>query len=358
MASLKRGIERVSSGARALQPKPSGWVLGEICVSNGVPIHGRVGEPGNVDGTEDGFGGYAIEGVGQCDLLAVLGDSSQGVDWRDELIQGTQCFVDGQRLYNIAPMETVLVIDTATDVCGVACRYRGRVFQDTRSVHRSHNTLLLGMLDELCRRAGFLPRSIDAVGFVAGPGSFTGIRIAAAVSQALARASGAKLHALGSADLLAMAAQRQREQTSQPARLMTVLPSRRDRYYCAQFSAGQERLMEVPNRLLDGDQLVAEVRAACGAEPLYVALGHGVDQDGLAGLHGLVGAAGDELVCQPVPVGSELLLEHACQRHAASAEAATVDAAGEQRLAGLPIYVEGDTPWQPKAEPKPKQAGP
>jgi len=203
------------------------------------------------------------------------------------------------------------------------------------------------MLDELCRRAGFLPRAIDAVGFVAGPGSFTGIRIAAAVSQALARASGARLHALGSADLLAIAARRQRDDASATTRLMTVLPSRRDRYYCAQFSAGQDLAMDVPNRLLDGDQLVAEVREASGAEPLHVALGHGVDQDGLAGLHALVGAAGAELVCQPVRVGGELQLEHACQLHA-TADDATAD--DEQRLAGLPIYVEGDTPWQPTAK--------
>ena len=282
-------------------------------------------------------------------------------------------------------MKTLLVIDTATDICAVACLYKDRVFQDTRSVHRSHNTQLLGMLDGLCRRAGIAPRAFSAIGFVAGPGSFTGIRIAASVSQALRQASGATLLALSSADILAVAALSGHFGDGfSGRRLITILPSRRDRYYCAQFTpqlgtspdaqtgpsgASARPRMEVVNRLLDGAQVVREVRDAQRLQPVAVVLGHGVDLAGLAGLFDAQREVDFLLQPQPVRVGCEALLRYARdiyrnrdETHSASVRSsidaaedgrhsdaiAPASAAAEQLLAGLPIYVEGDTPWQPK----------
>lgn len=288
------------------------------------------------------------------------------MDGLDQPVQGIQSFVDSQRLYNIAPMKTVLVIDTATDLCSVACRHAGRVFEDTRSVHRSHNTQLLGMLDQLCGQAGCTPRQLDAIGFVAGPGSFTGIRIAAAVSQALRLASGATLLALNSADLLASTARSGAFGHGFDTGLVTILPSRRDRYYCAQFEprraatdsqrtvgpaqlTGLRRVIE--NRLLDGEQVVSLVRQALNKGAVAVALGHGVDEAGLTGLFALQSEPDLVLQQQPITVSGTRLLRHACDLFDAQPVFTGIDSPApedQQLLAGLPIYVEGDTPWQPK----------
>lgn len=252
-------------------------------------------------------------------------------------------------------MKTLLVIDTATDICTVACRHQGRVLQDTRSVHRSHNTELLGMIDALFRRASLAPREIDALGFVAGPGSFTGIRIAAAVSQALAHGSDAVLLALNSAELLAATvAQREQNAANAHRHLVTVLPSRRDRYYCAQFPPlhdappGALPKASVENRLLDGKQVAAEVRGLLADRPLTVAIGRGVDDAGLAELFALDAPPGGALHKERLAVSSEALLDFANARFLQQDALDRSSSAAERQLAGLPIYVEGDTPWRPK----------
>jgi tRNA threonylcarbamoyladenosine biosynthesis protein TsaB len=54
-----------------------------------------------------------------------------------------------------------------------------------RDVPRRHNQLVLGMIDELMTQAMLAPRELDAVAFGCGPGSFTGVRIAAGIVQAI-----------------------------------------------------------------------------------------------------------------------------------------------------------------------------
>ncbi|MCH5276398.1 MAG: tRNA (adenosine(37)-N6)-threonylcarbamoyltransferase complex dimerization subunit type 1 TsaB [Desulfovibrionaceae bacterium] len=52
--------------------------------------------------------------------------------------------------------------------------------------------LLAPALEHACRRMGFAARDIERVACVAGPGSFTGIRLALATAAGLARANGAR----------------------------------------------------------------------------------------------------------------------------------------------------------------------
>ena len=81
-------------------------------------------------------------------------------------------------------MRAVLAIDTSTDACTVGLATLQGVAEAHRLLPRAHNQHLLAMLDEVL--AG-VPLS-SVTGFVCGlgPGSFTGLRIAASVIQGLA----------------------------------------------------------------------------------------------------------------------------------------------------------------------------
>ncbi|MFN3565045.1 MAG: tRNA (adenosine(37)-N6)-threonylcarbamoyltransferase complex dimerization subunit type 1 TsaB [Burkholderiaceae bacterium] len=81
---------------------------------------------------------------------------------------------------------TLLAFDTATDVCSVALATGGEIVESNETVGHAHSERLLPMIDALLARRGLRLADCDAICFGAGPGSFTGLRIACSVAQGLA----------------------------------------------------------------------------------------------------------------------------------------------------------------------------
>src|SRR5437588_466912 len=83
-------------------------------------------------------------------------------------------------------------IETSTEWCSVALWADGEIAALERRAGMRHSELALPMLERLLAAAGIGAGQLDAVAFGAGPGSFTGLRIACGVAQGLAFARGLK----------------------------------------------------------------------------------------------------------------------------------------------------------------------
>jgi tRNA threonylcarbamoyladenosine biosynthesis protein TsaB len=79
-----------------------------------------------------------------------------------------------------------LALDTATDRCTVAATDGTRVVERSLDGARQHARAVLGLADELLAALGAAPRDIQRMLTADGPGSFTGLRVAAAVAKGLA----------------------------------------------------------------------------------------------------------------------------------------------------------------------------
>ena len=91
----------------------------------------------------------------------------------------------------------VLAFDTSTDVLSVAVgapvhgEHRIWAHSGEGGAQASHT--LIAIVQDLLRQAGLLLQDLDAIGFGAGPGAFTGLRTACAVAQGFALGAGLRV---------------------------------------------------------------------------------------------------------------------------------------------------------------------
>ncbi len=142
-----------------------------------------------------------------------------------------------------------LALDTASARCSVALLQGDTLITRAVDTARDHATLILPMIDGLLAEAGIPLRSLDGIAFGRGPGSFTGLRVAAAVTQGLA--AGAGLPVLGISDLRALAARARRAapSASPGSLLLAAMDARMGEIYWGAFDAVAD---------LPGDALLGE----------------------------------------------------------------------------------------------------
>lgn len=98
---------------------------------------------------------------------------------------------------------TLLALDTSTEACSVALLYNGEKTYLNELVQRTHAKRILPMVDEILTDSGLKLNQLDALAFGRGPGSFTGVRVGAAIAQGLAL--GTDLPVIPISNLTAMA---------------------------------------------------------------------------------------------------------------------------------------------------------
>lgn len=97
----------------------------------------------------------------------------------------------------------LLAIDTATELCSVALYLNGEITARSKREPRAHADNVLPFIAELLSETELSLQQLDGIAFGRGPGGFTGLRVAAAVTQGVA--FGADLPVAGISNLAALA---------------------------------------------------------------------------------------------------------------------------------------------------------
>jgi tRNA threonylcarbamoyladenosine biosynthesis protein TsaB len=128
---------------------------------------------------------------------------------------------------------TLLALDTSTAWASVAVYDGAAVLaEETWLAQRRHAEELFPTIERLLGHTRTPLEAIDRVAVATGPGSFTGLRVAIAAAQGLARGSGAALVGVSTLDVLAY------PHASSKLRTCPLLPAGRGEFYAALY---QER---------------------------------------------------------------------------------------------------------------------
>jgi tRNA threonylcarbamoyladenosine biosynthesis protein TsaB len=152
----------------------------------------------------------------------------------------------------------LLAVDTSTALGGVAASHGDRVVE-RRSCVTTHSERLLELVDEALGDIGLRVDELEGVACGAGPGSFTGLRIALATCKGLCFALGRPLVLVSSLEALAA-----RALPGRPA--FVALDAYRGELYAARYDVGEDSTLTLvgEEEALAPELLAARIAAVTG----------------------------------------------------------------------------------------------
>jgi tRNA threonylcarbamoyladenosine biosynthesis protein TsaB len=220
----------------------------------------------------------------------------------------------------------LLGIETSTNIGSVAIAIDGDVSSREMASPREQTAQLLGLVDHSLVAAGITLAELDGIVFGRGPGSFTGLRVAAAVAQGLALASGVPLLPVSSLQCLAQTAVRK----ERAGRSLVCVDARMGELYWAEFAS-----VDGIARLVGDERLGNPGDVAAPVERPWAAVG-----DGFASYRDALGeqsARAERVLADLKPSAEDLFPQ------------AVLDlAAGRSVTPGqaLPVYLREHTAWR------------
>jgi tRNA threonylcarbamoyladenosine biosynthesis protein TsaB len=172
----------------------------------------------------------------------------------------------------------LLAIETSSDFCSVAAGRGGAVFSRHEAAGQRHGELVIPMIDAVLAEAGLALEDLAGIAYGAGPGSFTGLRIACGVTQGLALARG--LPVIGVGTLLVIAEQAAEEAAGE--RVIACIDARMGEVYHAAYAREHGRWREV---LSPGLYRPGDVPAVAGGGWIGCGSGFAAHREALAARH-------------------------------------------------------------------------
>lgn len=134
----------------------------------------------------------------------------------------------------------ILAIETSTTLGSCALWLDGQVLERVCPIGVSHSETLLPLVQAILADAGLRASDLDGIAFGAGPGAFTGLRVACATAQGLAIAVDVPVLPVVTLEALAM--------PGEAGQVLALIDARMGEVYAAAYQrspAGLSRLGEI-----------------------------------------------------------------------------------------------------------------
>ena len=135
----------------------------------------------------------------------------------------------------------ILAIETSTEACSAALNIDNEISLQFEIAPQQHSRLILEQCDKLLADAELKSGQLDLIAFGQGPGSFTGLRIAAGVTQGIAYASDLPIVGIST-----LAAQAQKICSTHPDDIyFSTIDARMKEIYWGVYKLGNNNLVEL-----------------------------------------------------------------------------------------------------------------
>ena len=129
-----------------------------------------------------------------------------------------------------------LAIDSAGTRLAVAAKNDDAVVSSVYDIGMKQSETLLPAIDAVVSKAGVRISELDYTTLCAGPGSFTGLRLAFAALKAVEQAVNAPIYGIPTLEAYAY------PYRALPFPVVSAIDAKKDRFYAAVYEAGTERL--------------------------------------------------------------------------------------------------------------------
>ena len=169
-------------------------------------------------------------------------------------------------------MTGILAIDTATEACSIALWRDGQLDERYELAARQHSQRIFSMLRELLADGNLRKQGIGAIAWGCGPGSFTGLRIAASAVQGLAFTNDLPVVAVSTLACQAQTAYRE-GLVAEGGCVLSTLDARINEIYAAPYHIAQglavplaEAVACAPGQLELADDIESAVAVGSGCQ--------------------------------------------------------------------------------------------
>lgn len=168
----------------------------------------------------------------------------------------------------------IIAIDTSTENCSVALLNEDSITFKSEVAPQKHAEIVLEMLDSILKESSISKDDLDGLVLGIGPGSFTGVRIAASTVQGLALGLNLKVAKITSLEALAIEA----VSKASASYVVSSIDARMGEVYIAVYKVeGSALTLLSDEKVLKPDDAVAHLNQFVGDSENVVCAGSGVE---------------------------------------------------------------------------------